>query len=190
MQLAESETSAGPAILRLARSSIEHGIAHNEPLPVVYDGLPAALSEPGATFTTLRLDGDLRGCRGTLVATQALAKDVVCTAYLSAFDDPRFAPVADQELEALHLEVSVLSPLEPFPVSDEADLLDKLTPGTDGLVIIAGPRRATFLPKVWTQLPEPRKFLAALKKKAGLDPDFWAGDLEFQRYTTTVYAEG
>ena len=89
----------------------------------------------------------------------------------------------------MRLEVSVLSPLEAIPVNDEADLLNRLVPGTDGLVIVEGGRRATFLPKVWESLPEPARFLAALKTKCGLPENYWSERLEFLRYRTTVYAE-
>jgi AmmeMemoRadiSam system protein A len=97
--------------------------------------------------------------------------------------------VSKHELEAISLEVSVLSPLESLPVSDEADLLSRLRPGKDGLVIVAEGRHATFLPTVWKTLPEPRRFLAALKAKCGLAEDYWSERLEFRRYRTTRYEE-
>jgi AmmeMemoRadiSam system protein A len=179
----------GTELLRLARGSIEYGLIHREPLPIQYDELPRALMEPGATFTTLRFEGQLRGCRGTLDAVDPLAKDVARSAFQAAFQDPRFDPVGEAELGTIRLEVSVLSPLESMPVTDEADLLNRLTPGTDGLVIFADGRRATFLPKVWEELTDPRQFLAALKLKCGLADDYWSERLEFQRYRTTSYAE-
>jgi AmmeMemoRadiSam system protein A len=114
---------------------------------------------------------------------------VTVSAFKAAFRDPRFSPVAETELDVIRLEISVLSPLELFPVTDEGDLLDRLASGTDGLVIIAGERRATFLPKVWGMLPDPRQFLAALKAKCGLPADYWSEQLEFFRYRTTSYAE-
>lgn len=179
----------GVELLRLARGSIEYGLAHGEPLPIRSDGMPDSLADPAATFTTLRLEGRLRGCVGNLEATRPLARDVAHTAFRAAFCDPRFDPVVDRELSAIRLEVSVLTPLEPFPVSDEADLLERLEPGTDGLVISLDARRATFLPKVWDQLPKPSAFLAALKKKCGLESDYWSERLEFQRYRTTAYSD-
>lgn len=189
MHLAEGQDPTGTELLRLARGSIEHWLVHNERLPVNLAELPSALAEPTATFTTLRIETELRGCRGTLKAMRPLAEDVSLTAYQAAFEDPRFAPLAEQELETISLHVSVLSPMEPLPVTDEADLLDKLTPGTDGLVILAHGRSATFLPSVWGQLPEPQDFLAALKAKCGLKRDYWSDRLEFLRYRTTSYAE-
>ncbi|MCP4301402.1 MAG: AmmeMemoRadiSam system protein A [Gammaproteobacteria bacterium] len=184
-----NEDLSGTELLRLARSSIEHGFIHREPLPINCGKLPLALMEPAATFTTLHVEAELRGCRGTLEAERPLAEDVTRSAFLAAFRDPRFDPVGQDELGAIRLEVSVLSPLESIAVNDEADLLDRLTPGTDGLVIVAAGRRATFLPTVWEMLPDPRLFLAALKAKCGLADDYWSEQLEFQRYRTTSYEE-
>ena len=179
----------GTELLRLARDSIEYGLVRREPLPVNCDELPPALAKPGATFTTLRLDDKLRGCCGTLEAARPLARDVTHSAFQAAFRDPRFDPVEKDELDAIRLEVSVLSPLELVTFIDEEDLLKQLTPGTDGLVISADDRRATFLPQVWETLPDPRQFLAALKAKCGLPSDYGSERLEFQRYRTTSYAE-
>jgi AmmeMemoRadiSam system protein A len=176
-------------LLQLARGSIEYGLSHREPLPIDDSRLSAALAEPAATFTTLRLEDELRGCCGTLEAERPLAADVAYSAFRAAFRDPRFAPLAKTELVVVRLEVAVLSPLESMSVANETDLIDQLRPGTDGLVILAGGRRATFLPKVWESLPDPRKFLAALKVKCGLPDDYWSEQLEFQRYRTTSYAE-
>ena len=157
------------------------------PLTVQFDELAGVLAEPGATFTTLKVKGELRGCCGTLEARHPLAADVTLSAFQAAFRGPRFSPVA--EADVIRLEVSVLSPLESLPVTDEADLLDQLRSRTDGLVIIAGERRATFLPKVWEMLPDSRQFLAALKAKCGLPENYWSEQLEFLRYHTTSYAE-
>ena len=151
--------------------------------------LRTTLAVLAATFTTLQLEGELRGCCGTLEAAHPLAKDVTSSAFRAAFRDSRFHPVCREELDAVSLEVSVLSPLESITASGEADLLSRLTPGVDGLVIVADGRRATFLPKVWDALPDPRRFLAQLKGKCGLPLDYWSDGLEFLRYRTTSYAE-
>ena len=189
MHLPDRQDCPGAELLRLARGSIEHGLIHGEPLPVSCGEFGGVLAEPRATFTTLKVDAELRGCCGTLEAEHPLATDVTVSAFKAAFRDPRFSPVAETELDVISLEVSVLSPLELFPVTDEGDLLDRLASGTDGLVIIAGARRATFLPKVWEMLPDPRQFLAALKAKCGLPADYWSEQLEFFRYRTTSDAE-
>lgn len=189
MQSLDRHDFPGTELLQLARSAIEHGLIHKEPLPVRIDEWPAELTEPRATFTTLRIDGQLRGCCGTLTAELPLAKDVARSAFRAAFRDARFDPVVGYELDAIRISVSVLTPLEPMPVADEAELLGRLTPGTDGLVIFADGLRATLLPTVWETLPEPRQFLAALKLKCGLAADYWSDRLEFQRYETTTYVE-
>ena len=189
MHSPEKNTVSGTSLLRLARGSIDYGLVHSKPLPVDCKAVPVPLTETRATFTTLHAEGKLRGCCGTLEATQPLAKDVAYSAFQAAFRDPRFDPVAGDELDAISLEVSVLSPMEPIAVADEADLLGQLTPGIDGLVMIEGWRRATFLPKVWESLPEPEQFLAHLKVKCGLPGNYWSEQLEFQRYRTSTYAE-
>ena len=185
----DQQNLPGADLLRLARCSIEYGLNHGKPLPVLVDELPQALTEPAATFTTLQLEGKLRGCCGTLEAAHPLATDVARSAFRAAFRDSRFKAVGRDELGGIRLEVSVLSPLEVIRVTDEADLLNRLTPGTDGLVIAEGGRRATFLPKVWESLPEPHRFLAQLKTKCGLPEDYWSERLEFHRYRTTSFAE-
>jgi len=179
----------GDVLLDIARRSIEHGLVYRESLPVRRDELPHELAEPAATFTTLRMEGELRGCCGTLDAAFPLAVDVARSSFRAAFRDPRFDPVTAGELGIIRLEVSVLSPPQALPVADEADLLDQLVPGTDGLVIDADGHRATFLPKVWEMLPDPHSFLAALKDKCGLPADYWSDALRFERYYTTTFSE-
>ena len=130
MQSLDRHDFPGTELLRLARSSIEHGLLHKEPLPIRIDEWPPELKEAGATFTTLRLAGQLRGCCGTLVAELPLARDVARSAFRAAFRDSRFDPVGNHELDAIQLAVSVLSPLESMSVKDETDLLGRLTPGS------------------------------------------------------------
>lgn len=189
MQSPDRHDLPGADLLRLARDSIAYGLDHDKPVPVDLAGLPEDLMEPTATFTTLRLDKKLRGCCGTLEAAHPLVMDVANSAFQAAFRDRRFQPLARDEFGRIRLEVSVLSPLEVMSVASEADLLHCLEPGTDGLVIVEGARRATFLPKVWESLPEPRQFLAALRTKCGLPDDYWSERLRFFRYRTSLYAE-
>jgi len=189
MQSPDRHDLPGADLLRLARDSIEYGLDHDKPVPVDLDGLPVDLMEPSATFTTLRLDKKLRGCCGTLEAARPLAMDVANSAFQAAFRDRRFQPLARDEFGRIKLEVSVLTPLEAMPVANEADLLNRLVPGTDGLVIVDGVRRATFLPKVWESLPEPHQFLVELKTKCGLPDDYWSERLRFFRYRASLYAE-
>jgi AmmeMemoRadiSam system protein A len=134
-------------------------------------------------------EGDLRGCIGSLEPRRTLLADVRANAVAAAFRDPRFPPLTAREFVATSVEVSLLSQSERVAVVNEADLLARLRPGVDGIVLEYGPRRATFLPQVWESLPEPRQFLAALKKKAGLAADFWSPDLRVARYSVSKWKE-
>lgn len=106
----------------------------------------------------------------------------MANALASALRDPRFPPVSPRELPDIRIEISVLSEAVDFPVKDEADLLQKLQPGVHGLIIEDGMHRATFLPAVWEQLPDPRDFVAHLKHKAGLSLHHWSPTLKCQVY--------
>ncbi len=144
---------------------------------------PEPLRAIRATFVTLEIGGDLRGCIGTLDARRALVEDVAWNAYAAAFDDPRFPPLAREELTRIDVHLSVLSPPELMLVSSEHELLGRLRPGIDGLLLQEGGRRGTFLPSVWQQLPDPVEFLTHLKRKAGLPANYWSATLRISRYT-------
>jgi len=150
---------------------------------------PAWLEEPGAVFVTLTRDGQLRGCIGSLEAHRALGRDIEANAQAAAFRDPRFPPLEPYELDAIRTEVSVLSRPEPMTFSDEVDALAQLRPGIDGVILQSGWHRATFLPQVWEQLPEPTRFMAHLKVKAGLPADYWSDSIQLSRYTVAKYEE-
>ena len=180
----------GPDVLRLARTSIEAGLDRRQPTPPpALADLPPALAAPGATFVTLTRDGRLRGCRGTLEPSLPLAHDVWRNAWASAFDDPRFEPLARAELEDLAVAVSMLSALEPVEAVTEQVLLEAIEPGRHGLVIAFGERKATFLPQVWSSLPAAGDFLGELKAKAGLPQGFWSPAMQAWRYTTETFHE-
>ena len=179
-----------PALLRLARTSIESGLGRMRPPPAPgLKDLPAILSRPGASFVTLALEGGLRGCRGTLEPRLALAHDVWRNAWASAFDDPRFEPLSQEELPGLAVSISLLSPLEPLAAVTEQELVALLEPGRHGVVIAYGERRATFLPQVWSSLPVPADFLGELKAKAGLPREFWSPAIEAWRYTVQSFGD-
>jgi hypothetical protein len=181
----EAASADDDALLAIARDSIAHGLARGRPLLVDLALLSPGLRLHRATFVTLRRpDGELRGCIGTLEARRPLAEDVAENAFRAAFRDPRFAPVRVDEVDRLALHLSILSPPEPLAARSEADLLAALRPGVDGLILEDGPRRATFLPEVWEQLPSPREFVRQLKRKAGLGDDHWSASLRLLRYET------
>lgn len=147
----------------------------------------AWLEHPAATFVSLHWpDGELQGCIGTLEPRRPLVVDVAANALAAAFDDPRGRRFELDDLDALEVEVSILSPLERMAVSTEADALRLVRPGKDGLLLKHRGQRGTLLPSVWAQLPEPKAFLAMLRRKAGLPADYWSDDLELWRYTTEV----
>lgn len=167
-----------------ARQSIDYGLKHDQPLPVTVEDYSPLLQQQAATFVTLNLYGQLRGCIGTLQAYQPLIKDVAQHAYDAAFRDRRFSPVTEREAPDLDIHISILTPDEPIEAESEAELLSRLRPGIDGLILKDGLHQATFLPSVWEQLPEPEEFLAHLKIKAGLARNHWSETIEFSRYQT------
>ncbi len=147
------------------------------------------LARPGACFVTLTLHGKLRGCIGSLEAWRPLREDVRANACAAAFRDPRFPPLTGQEYEDVLIEVSLLTPTQPITFADEAGALGQLRPGIDGVVLEHGRHRSTFLPQVWTDLPEPRQFIAQLKLKAGLPLGFWSEELKLSRYQVEKWRE-
>lgn len=163
------------------------------------DGKPAAfrhrngdpvLRAVRASFVTLKRRGALRGCIGNLDAKQELLEDVMQNAKLAAYDDPRFPPLRAAEFEDLHIEISVLSGNQPVAARNRDELLQALRPGTDGLIVQEGERRATFLPAVWASLPDAGEFYAQLMCKAGLSASHWSPALRFFRYQTESFGEG
>lgn len=175
----------GSALLTIARNAIGKNFSI-APLPVTPH---PALSQPAATFVTLTQEGALRGCIGSLEARRPLAADVAENAVAAAFGDPRFTPLSQAELPRTRIEVSLLSPSEPFQFNDEADALSQLIPGVHGLVLTFAGRRATFLPQVWESLPDPRHFMQQLKLKAGLRADFWDQGITLARYGVQKWKE-
>jgi len=182
------DEAARGELLAIAASAIDAALAGDPRATPGGSAFSAALLAPGASFVTLTIEGALRGCCGTLEARRALAADVWHNALASAFHDPRFAPLSGAEWRRVRLEISVLSPREAIEASCEAELIAGLVPGRDGLVLEWRSQRATFLPKVWEQLPDPRDFVRHLKAKAGWAPAFWAPEVTAWRYRTEVVA--
>ncbi len=173
----------GATLLSVAVASVEHGIGRKRPPTVNEAEYAADLLAARATFVTITKSGDLRGCVGTCVADQALVKNVAANAFAAAFRDTRFAPIARKELGGLDIAISLLSQPRAIAVKSEADLLARLRPGIDGLIIGEGRRRAVFLPDVWEALASPDEFLAHLKLKAGLARDYWSAGMRVERFT-------
>jgi len=180
-----STEERGPILLAIARAAISSTLGH----ALRVDESPPWLQEPGATFVTLSEQGELRGCIGSLEAHRPLLVDVKANALAAAFRDTRFAPLNEDELDAVRVEVSLLSPLSPIAFASEQDALQQLRPNIDGIVLEYGTHRSTFLPQVWEQLPEPAEFMAHLKYKAGLSPGFWADGVKLSCYTVSKWKE-
>jgi AmmeMemoRadiSam system protein A len=160
-------------LLRMARHALETGVRGWKLLPLDDASLTPALRAEGASFVTLTVRGNLRGCIGALEPYQPLAEDVRENAMAAALEDYRFPPVQENELAGIEIEISRLTLPEPLEYSDADDLIAKLGPGRDGVILRDGLRRATFLPQVWEKIPDPAEFLTNLCYKMGAAPDTW-----------------
>lgn len=177
------DSADAATLLRVAREAVEEGVRFRRALELDAALFPAGLRDPRATFVTLRVDGALRGCVGSLEAARPLVADVAHNARAAACADFRFPAIGIEELGRVDPHVSILSAPDPISFASEADLAAQLRPGVDGLILRAGGCRATFLPEVWEGLPDPRTFLSELKQKAGLAPDDWPAGVQAERYT-------
>lgn len=160
-------------LLRLARESMGYAVRGKKLPPLDDNSLTPCLRENGASFVTLTINGDLRGCIGTLEAHQSLARDVREHAIAAALEDPRFHPVDESELSRIKLEVSRLTAPQLLEYSSSEELRTKLRPHVDGVILKDDYRRATFLPQVWEKIPNPASFLDHLCVKMGASPGLW-----------------
>jgi hypothetical protein len=169
----------GGRLVDLARGTVVHELGQG-PLPAIPEG--PWFEQPGATFVTITREGRLHGCIGTLAARRPLVVDVQHNALAAAFEDPRSEPYRAKWLPQMGVEVTLLGPLQPIEFVGQEDLLRKIVPREDGLILRWGPYRGTFLPQVWESLEDPREFLDELKIKAGLRRDFWSDGVEVSRF--------
>ena len=145
---------------------------------------PQVLDEAGACFVTLETNGQLRGCIGSIIAHKTLIEDLLTNAQHAAFSDPRFKPLTKEEFEKTDIAVSVLSEPKPLAFNGEEDLLEKIVPFKDGIIIKDGNHQAVYLPSVWEQLPDKKEFLNSLKIKAGLAPEHFSKTFQAFRFET------
>ena len=173
----------GPVLIAIAREGIadEDGFALRAARPEPW------LAAPAATFVTLRLEGELRGCIGSIQALRPLAEDVYANARAAAYRDPRFPPLRAHERDALEVEVSLLSQPEVLAAGTESEAVQRLRPGVDGVIVRYEDFHATFLPQVWENLPDPLLFLSELRVKARLPARFWHPRLALSRYTVEKF---
>lgn len=190
--LAADDTPIGPTLTTLAYNAVAERLGETAPTSHPCAEVAEELKAPGACFVTLTLEGRLRGCIGSLVAYRSLEDDVRANAVAAAFEDPRFPPLTAAELARTELEVSVLTPPvamwgEDEAAPSEASVVSHLVPGVDGVVLRWGAHRATYLPQVWEQIPDPGEFLTNLKVKAGLPAGFWSDQIRVDTYRVREY---
>ncbi len=176
------------SLLALARGTLERVTLRENPL--LPESLSPRLNEPRACFVTLRINGKLRGCIGNISPRSSLAQAVVDNTCGAALRDCRFAPLEADEVPQTRIEISVLT--EPVPLEESTPELRtaRLRPGLDGVILKIGPHQATFLPKVWDQLPEPEVFLAQLSRKAGCEAHAWKSPIAtLSVYQAETFAE-
>jgi len=177
-------------LLKEARRALEFGVTRRPLPPLNLEEYPPKLRQPGATFVTLTVDGSLRGCIGTLEPYQPLIADVREHAIAAALKDYRFPPVQPAELETIEIEISRLTIPQHLAYDSPEDLLAKLRPGVDGVLLQDGMRRATFLPQVWEKIPVPSQFLSELCQKMGAPADLWRQKhLEVEIYQVEEFHE-
>ncbi len=191
-QMQQISQDQGQTLVKLARQIISNKLGQDIAAP---SSLESALNDdvfkaPCGTFVTLHIDGQLRGCIGSLTSSESIIEGVKHNAINAAFKDFRFTPLTVDELEKIDIEVSVLTEPKPLEVKDSNDLLSKLRPNVDGVIIRKGGASATFLPQVWEQLPDPKEFLSHLCQKAGLRANAWKGPgLDVMTYQVQYFEE-
>ncbi|MDP2964982.1 MAG: AmmeMemoRadiSam system protein A [Pelolinea sp.] len=178
-------------LLKIAREAIIAAVNRQPLNKIELNGLSKNLQVDGACFVTLMINGRLRGCIGALEAYQPLALDVQEHVVAAALDDYRFPPVSADEVHLLNIEISWLTPTRWMDYSDSKDLMSKLRPGIDGVLIKDGTRRATFLPQVWDQISNREEFLSHLCTKMGARSNLWRQKhLEVFTYQVEEFKEG
>lgn len=173
-------------LIQQTSCSIQHGLKHGHAGIIDPPQFPQPLQQIRSCFVTLEINGELRGCIGTLEATRPLITDVHHNAYAAAFSDPRFPALQEKEFSLIETHISILGTPEPMSFESEEDLTTQIRPGIDGLILEAEGRRGTFLPSVWESLPDTGSFLTHLKMKAGLPGHYWSENVHVWRYSTEM----
>ena len=197
MSTAEASThitdEQGQRLVQVARRTIAAKLGTlDEPDQVVPDRdlVDPAFQGKRGTFVTLKLKGQLRGCMGCLTPSETIMEGIQRNAINAAFNDPRFPALTPVELDQAEIEISILTSPRELQYTGGNDLLEKLKPTIDGVILKKGMARATFLPQVWEQIPGTQDFLAHLCSKAGLSPDEWRkGDLGVSIYQVQYFHE-
>lgn len=169
-------------LLDLARTTIRRALEGGGLVLPEPTGVPPVAADPGAAFVTLRREGRLLGCIGSMEAHRSLAEDVAAHAFDAAFRDPRLPAVTEQDWHLMVTEISVLGPLEGLEVTDRTQLVSVLRAHVDGVLLTSREGRGTFLPAVWHQVRDHEEFVELLWRKAGLREGSWPSDLVIERY--------
>lgn len=168
-------------LLKIAREALDYGVQGKRLPALDLASMSDRLRAKGASFVTLTISGELRGCIGSLEATRPLAEDVRVHAVAAAIEDYRFPPVTINEVSQLAIEISRLTAPRKLNFQDPDELLSIIRPGVDGIILRMGIQRATFLPQVWEKVPDKKLFLSMLCRKMGAASDCW------RRKHTEVY---
>lgn len=186
-----SLTSAeGGYLISVARSAIEQNLFGAGDKAKDAAGLSPKFSDRRGTFVTLTIHKQLRGCIGHIIPQESIIEGIRINALNAAFRDPRFPPLSKEEFEKVEIEISILTEPKDLYYDGYEDLLAKLRPGIDGVILKKGFHQATFLPQVWEQLPDKGEFLKHLCMKAGLGADAWKRErLEVLVYQVQAFEE-
>jgi len=177
-------------LLNLARMTIQSGDKKNIISNSEIESLNNSLKEKRGAFVTIHKNNNLRGCIGYILPMLPLYQTIIENAYNAAYKDPRFPPINSNEFKEIIIEISILTIPKKLEYSGYEELLNKLKPNEDGVIIKKNFYSATFLPQVWEQLPKKEEFLSHLCMKAGLDMYEWKnGKLEVEIYNAIVFGE-
>ena len=180
----------GKYLLGVARKTIERELFIDKAVIQEDEFYSTIFSEKRGTFVTITINDDLRGCIGHIIPQETLLEGIKENAINAAFKDPRFSPLSKREWDDIKVEISILTDPIILKYSDADDLLKKIRPNVDGVIIKKGYYQATFLPQVWEQLPDIREFFTHLCLKAGMDGDEWKkGKLEVYTYQVQAFEE-
>jgi len=180
----------GKYLLRLARETIKNRLSNIEESQIDRKEIPEKFQERLGTFVTVTIEDNLRGCIGHIIPRESLIEGIKENAINAAFKDPRFHPLTKEEFGRIEIEISILTSPQELDYVDAEDLLQKLRPGIDGVILKKGFYEATFLPQVWDQLPEKEEFLSQLCLKAGLSGNSWKEEkLHVSTYQVQAFEE-